>query len=118
MELREFVRDTLVEIVKGVVEARPEIVALHGEVNPVGGNFDQPSLAGRQWDFEHGAVEIVAFDVALTSSKTEGGKSGIGVFLGSIGIGGQLSTQASDSQLSRVKFSVPILLPSQSVLRA
>ena len=117
MDLREFVQQTLVQIVEGVVDARDPIVEKGGDINPVGGNFDQQSLGERQWDWERGATEIVEFDVALTTSDKEDAKAGIGVFLGGIGIGTKTSGENAYSSMTRVKFSVPLLLPAQTVLK-
>ena len=117
MDLREFVRETLVQIVGGVVDARDPIVEKGGDINPVGGNFDQASLGERQWDWKRGATEIIEFDVALTKSDKEDAKSGIGVFLGGIAIGARSSGENAYSSMTRVKFSVPLLLPAQTVLK-
>ena len=118
MDLREFVRETLVQIVGGVVDARDPVVEKGGDINPVGGHFDQGSLGGRQWDWKRGAAEIVEFDVALTTSDKEGAKAGIGVFLGGIGIGAKTSGENAYSSMTRVRFSVPLLLPAQEVLES
>ena len=117
MDLREFVRETLVQIVGGVVDARDPVVEKGGDINPVGGNFDQKSLGGRQWDWRRGAAQNVEFDVALTASDKEDAKGGIGVFFGAMGIGTQISSENAYSSMTRVKFSVPLLLPAQTVLK-
>lgn len=117
MELKEFIQETLVQIVESVVTAREKIVESGGDVNPVGGYFDQKSLGTRQWNWKRGATEIVEFDVALTSSDTDEKKAGIGVFLGGIGIGSKVTEEVACSSMSRIKFSVPILLPSHATLK-
>ena len=117
MELKEFVRSTLVQIVDGVNDAREEIEKKGGSVNPVGGSFDQPSLAGRQWSFADGATEIVNFDVALTQEDAKESKGGIGVFLGGVGLGAQGKSDSSSSSLSRIQFQVPLLLPKGKNLK-
>ena len=117
MDLREFVRETLVQIVEGVVDARDPIVEKGGDINPVGGHFDQTNLGARQWDWDRGAAEVVEFDLALTTSDKEDAKAGIGVFLGGIGIGSKISGENAYSSMTRVKFSVPLLLPAQRVLK-
>ena len=99
-----------------MVNARDSIAEKGGDINPVGGNFDQKSLGGRQWDYRRGAAQNVEFDVALTASDKEDAKAGIGVFFGAVGIGTQISGENAYSSMTRVKFSVPLLLPAQSVL--
>ena len=111
MNIQDFVRDTLTEIVEGVIEAQKALVEKNADVNPIGGHFDQAALRGRQWSFEKGITEIVSFDVALTEESAKGTKGGIGVFLGGVGLGSQGQSEASTSSLSRIQFQIPILLP-------
>ena len=111
MNLKDFVKDTLVQIVDGTIEAREDLIKKNADVNPIGGNFDQASLGGKQWSFEKGITEMVNFDVALTQEDTTGTKGGIGVFLGGVGLGTQGKTEALTSSLSRIQFRIPILLP-------
>jgi len=58
-------------------------------------------------------VQAFDFDVAIT--QTEGGetKGGLGVFLGDVGIGVQGKTSGESSELTRIKFSVPVVFPYQ-----
>jgi len=53
----------------------------------------------------------VEFDVAVTAEKSEGTKGGIGVFVGSIGLGAQGKSDLKNQSVSRIKFSAPISLP-------
>lgn len=95
MELKEFVTKTLVEIIEGVTEAQSKAKDAPGGVVPTKAD----------------PIERVAFDVALTTSKSKESKGGIGVFLGGAGIGGQKQAAGEAKSFSRIKFSVPILLP-------
>ncbi len=110
MELEEFVRTALVEIASGVAGAREEVVAqgglvgamrAYGSTNVVGVITDD---AGRQ-------ITTVEFDIALAETKGTDTKGGIGVFLGSVGLGTQGASHGEASSHSRVKFSVPVVLP-------
>ncbi len=112
MELKDFIKNTLSQIASGVVEAEKEISTLGGSVNPIGGYFAQDQLGGRRWSFKDGIVEIVEFDVALTSSEKEGTAGGIGVFLGGVHLGTKGTSGEEQVSSSRIKFSIPILLPS------
>jgi hypothetical protein len=53
----------------------------------------------------------VEFDVAVTTTENTGTKGGIGVFVGAVGFGSQGHSDAGKTQLSRLKLSVPTLLP-------
>lgn len=104
MNLSEFVSDTLVEIMNGVVSAQAQWTkgGQKGHINPVWGGYE----AG------HKNVREVQFDVAVTVTEADSGgvKGGIKVLgLGEIGAEGQKSH--SNSQVSRIAFSVPIAPP-------
>lgn len=108
MELREFVRETLTEILNAVREAQDEVNQHHGKhgvINPTWN--DQEDLA------EH--VQVIRFDVAVTASDqaVKGGKAGIKVW--SIEAGGKLEEQTQNKTVSRISFTVPIL-PSTTIV--
>jgi hypothetical protein len=112
MDLREFVRDSLVQIQMGVqnaITAHMAEVGSVGVINPVWGN-DANAISA-----EH--IQKVEFDIAVTvSSKAEGGaKAGIKVFsVGEISAGGK--TGLEESSVSRIKFTVPIV-PAVQIVR-
>lgn len=54
------------------------------------------------------------FDVAVTTQEDSKTKGGIGIFVGSIGIGAQGQSGTSLSEINRIKFKVPLALPEQS----
>ncbi len=57
-------------------------------------------------------IQLVDFDVALTVKEGTETKGGIGIFVGAFGVGSQGQSSAENASLSRVKFVVPITLPS------
>lgn len=80
MDLKEFVAQTLSQIVSGVKETQTEVAACGGQVNP---HLNaSPAELGRQGFLNAGgrAAQIVQFDVALTVIEGTGTKGGIGVF--------------------------------------
>jgi len=113
MDLKDFVAQTLSQIVQGVAEAKAPVEALGAEVNPLlrtgqttAGN------AGLLWAGSSYA-QIVQFDVALTITEGKGTKGGIGVFAGAVTLGSSGQSQTESSSVSRVKFSVPLSLPGR-----
>ena len=58
-------------------------------------------------------IQMTNFDVALEVSEGGEAKGGIGVFSGVLGIGAQGTTTGSSSEISRVSFSIPMVLPYQ-----
>ena len=110
MELREFVKETLVQIISGVADAQSsaEVESTRSAVAPSGqGTSDRDTLN-----------QDVTFDVALTTTDKSLTKGGVGVFVGAIGLGSQGQSDSSRLSLSRVQFTVPIYLPSQNLNRS
>jgi hypothetical protein len=108
MELKDFIRTTLREIIDGVAEAQKEARGKGANINPMGVGFTRNS----QWNYSTGAEpQAVSFDVALTESKGTGTEGGVGVFLGGIGLGSKGRTEAESVSLTRIQFSVPVILP-------
>ena len=101
MDLETFIAETLRQIVKGVKEAQHHEDCKGAVINPLG-----PPGHGSQV-----ATEQIDFDVALTvsegSEKQAKGSIGVAFF----GIGGQGSSTTGSSSVSRIKFSVPLILP-------
>jgi hypothetical protein len=54
---------------------------------------------------------MLEFDVAVTAAEGSEKKGGIGIVVGSFGIGGQKASNISSQSVSRIKFSVPVPLP-------
>lgn len=114
MDLKEFVTQTLTQIIEGVRGAQIYGKDLSAEVNPE--LLTTPEQAGKQGFLgtRDQYVPIVQFDVALTVTEGTGTKGGIGVFAGAISLGSLGQSQNESSSVSRVKFSIPIRLPNQS----
>lgn len=113
MELREFVAETLVQIVEGVQEAQTRTKDHGARVNPH--LTTSADLAVKQGILiaSGSAAQLVQFDVALTAKEGTGTKGGIGVVAGIFTLGSTGQSQAENSSVSRVKFSVPLVLPDQ-----
>lgn len=101
MQLDEFVREVLVQVCKGVSDAKAPAMDLGARVNPTG-----------VWNsMEQCFKTTVEFDVAITSETVAegGGKAKLAVF--NIGADLGASRQTTDSTTNRIKFSVPVVLP-------
>jgi len=110
MELKEFVKDVLVQLCDGVIEAQKAVDRKEAVVNPRGvrgsdesyvriGNKDRP-------------LETVFFEVGLKNVGTEGKAKGVGVAFSIGGIGGKSTKETTAESVTRIKFSIPIALPS------
>lgn len=114
MNLQEFIQTALSEIVAGVAEARIE-GGRHGAT--IGSNrvFGHLKEAGIITDQNGRPVTTVEFDIALAEANATDTKGGIGVFLGTVGLGSQGASHGESSSNSRIKFSVPIIFPGDHV---
>ena len=111
MDLKEFVSQTLMQIIEGVSETQSQAKEFEAEVNPhLNSTHSEMGKQGFLWAGGR-AAQIVQFDVALTVVEGKGTKGGIGVFAGAINLGSAGQSQSESSSVSRVKFCVPVVLP-------
>lgn len=116
MNLKEFVSETLVQLIEGVQDAqsRTSTTGQKASVNPrINANSE---MAKHGIFIASGLVaQMVHFDVALTATEGTGAKGGIGVVGGMFTLGTTRQSQEESSSVSRVKFSVPVTLPESRV---
>jgi len=99
MELKEFVKTVLTEISAGVADAKKELGA-SVIVNPMPKSQDALK-----------PITEVRFEIGLTSSDAKGSATGIGVFLGSIGVGTKNDAMTNSELITRIGFAIPIAFP-------
>ncbi len=111
MELQEFIKTALTEIVAGVSEASKAAKEHGGSVGSV--RLYGYTKENKVITDENGRpVATVEFDIALAEGSSKDTKGGIGVYLGAVGLGSQGASHGEASTHSRIKFSVPIILPN------
>lgn len=105
MELEQFVANALKQIMSGIRTAAEGQTAesKDGVISPV-------------WEGDHARwaerdFQLVEFDIAVTVDEKKGTTAGMGIQVVSAVIGGRIEKSSSNSTVSRVKFSVPILPP-------
>ena len=112
MELKDFVAETLRQIIDGVKVAQEYGIGQGATVNPNNIFYRADQGVVVLQDRETGAIaKEIEFDVAVTVIEGTQTKGGIGVFVGPIGIGSQGQSNVSNQSISRIKFSVPVVLP-------
>ena len=96
MELETFIRSTFNDIIQGVLKAQDDVKETGAIINA----FDDVNLRN------------INFDIATTVEKTiEGeGKGSAKVVVAGISLGG--SVAKSDSVVSRISFTIPVVLPN------
>ena len=117
MDLRDFIKETLVQIAGGVSDAQSELSDTNAVVSPTispsyvsnGRSQMLPTLSG-----EVNSATVVSFDVALTATEESGTKGGIGVVAGIVSLGSTGQSSNENTSVSRVKFDVPVTLPNGS----
>ncbi|HEY6644111.1 hypothetical protein [Povalibacter sp.] len=112
MNLRDFISETLTQIIGGVTDAQKAAVEMGGKVSPkLSGSTNYASDHGFL-SAQGGSAQVVRFDVALTVKEGTGTKGGIGIVAGIVSLGSTGQSNAESSSVSRVQFSVPVTLPS------
>lgn len=115
VELKDFIYETLAQIVGGVVDARNKINALNANarvnpyLDPMADQLAKHGLTLAGGD----AVQLVEFEVSITAKDVSGTKDGVGIFVipFTLGSSGQSSSEQSGS--SKISFRVPLTLPRE-----
>ena len=106
MELKEFVKETLVQITEGVVEAEEACRLKGANGNPLLRQNNEVAMTAYG-----NSVSMVKFHVGLCESKDSSDKRRIGVFLANIGIGYSGNEGQKIDSITSIDFSIPIKLP-------
>ena len=115
VELKQFVSETLKQIIDGVLEAQDYASEHKASVNPRGHRvFEGTGIQDRGMDTTL-PLHPVEFDVAVTSEDKDSAQGGVGVFVGPLGVGTRGTVETSSQGMSRIRFTVPIVLPTQSL---
>lgn len=110
MDLQDFIHNALTDIMNGVRSAQVmlERDGSRGLVNP-------PLPIGPEGKITHDEsgclVQEVHFDLAVTTTAGKETKGGISVLGGAIGLGASGRSSSQDEYVSRLQFSVPVVLP-------
>ena len=117
MELKEFVSQTLTQIMGGVQKSQGEARQVGGLVNPDLCSGVAQSLFGwtdRKTDGGGRPVFLVHFDVVVAAKEATESKGGAGIVVGPVVLGAQGKSDESSMSQSRIAFDVPVALPRQS----
>ena len=110
MDLKEFTKQTLVQIVEGAKEANAELERVNAYIPYTNiGNTKEPYAI----DDEQTARKIinVDFDVAITATESEGANGGGGLKVASIiTLGGEVQSKTENQTISRIKYTLPLVL--------
>ncbi|MCU7850059.1 MAG: hypothetical protein KZQ89_19125 [Candidatus Thiodiazotropha sp. (ex Lucinoma kastoroae)] len=113
MDLKDFVKETLVQISSGVKDAQDDVRALGGYANPAA------RVQVRESDSSHLAqigggqnVFMIDFDVAISViEESEAGAEAKLKVASFLSLGGGGTVGSSSSSTNRISFKVPLALP-------
>lgn len=116
MELKEFIKTTVTDIVSAVSELQAELAEKGAIVNP---SLPNPISNGSvNVGKGNEPIQRLTFDVALTTTEASsidgGAKGGVAIFSAKVGAGQQSSSQ----NVSRLSFAIPVVLPVAEVKTA
>ena len=101
MELKDFVKETLLQITQGIKEAQEATEEYGSVINPSsynsGENYNHATIKNKKYP-----IQDVEFEVALTASTEEGNKSGIGVAFGAFAIGGNKNSGEKNVSVTNI----------------
>ena len=116
MELKEFVSGTIKQIIDGVIEAQEYAETKGAIVNPEifihADDSNNLKMTTTDRGF-HSYIQIIDFDVAVTSTEGEQEKAGLGIFVAPITVGAQGKFDYTNTVANRIKFSIPVMLPKR-----
>ncbi|ENQ8749290.1 TPA: hypothetical protein ACVU5U_004614 [Vibrio parahaemolyticus] len=122
MNLKDFVSESILEIIEGVQDAQKRIESDDAKVAPhIEQIFSQSQTGGTNlaigWDSTNNLVHSIEFDVAVTTSEGTNTKGGIGVVAGVFSLGAQGASSDNYQSISRLKFRVPVSFPRNELIK-
>ena len=116
MNLREFISQSMLEIVQGIRDSQQEARKLLAEVNPLLSKGDIPNSRtdiappgiGQVGYAPH--TLFIEFDVAVLATTDSKNKGGFGLFVAGFGAGAVSESTNANTTHSRIKFTLPLSL--------
>lgn len=109
MDLKEFTTQTLIQIVEGTAEANQKLNQIDSFIPDRNLNFVNTQCARD----ENGISRIVIpvdFDVAITTTESDGKSGGAGIKVVAFNFGGNVESKVESQTISRIKYTIPLVL--------
>jgi hypothetical protein len=113
MELKDFIKETLVQITNGVVEAQNLIKDTGCYINPEGYYKGEQVQTG--FNKEYRSIQKVRMSIAINVIENQQTKAGLGVVSAILTAGASATNTDSNSVTNRIEFEIPISLPVMDV---
>ena len=111
--IQVFIQNTLVQIINGVKEAQDSIGYSGATICPTGLYFTGGQETCVIYKPGWGIVQTVEFDIAVGTSGSIEAQGGAGISVNVINLGAKAVKGKKKEAMNRVRFSVPVLLPSK-----
>jgi hypothetical protein len=117
MELKEFIKESLIQISKAIEESNEELKDTDAAINPgcIQINSENSQAYGRQsYKAEHDELKVVHkidFDVAVYAQDDQKAGGGAKISIASISMGTDAEVKYSNKSESRLRFSIPVIYP-------
>ncbi len=114
MELKDFIKETILQIIAGVKNAQEEVIQFGAYVSPMFIKSDRLDTIVTTDGSKDVNVEVVNFDISVTESSSETGTKEGKIGISVIRAGGKNEKETENVSVNRISFSVPIVLPGQA----
>jgi ribosome-associated protein YbcJ (S4-like RNA binding protein) len=117
MELKEFIKESLVQINQAIEESNEELKDSEAIINPKGVqiNSENSQAYGRQSyksdHHDYKVVQKIDFDVAVYAENDQKAGGGAKISIASISIGANGEVNYTNKSESRLRFSIPVIYP-------
>ncbi|UTZ23041.1 hypothetical protein HB760_01520 [Vibrio campbellii] len=119
MQLDEYIKETLVQIAKGVKDASDEVETLGGKVNPARDHTEHQAHASGQLSSKtikkRPNKQTIKFDIALQVKESSGVDASAKAKLAVLSIGGGAKSHDESHTAHRVQFEIPVDLPTKLI---
>lgn len=113
MDIKDFIKESLLQIVDGITEANTALEAKGASIPiSVGGEGVWATLVKEGKDKHTKYIMRVDFDLAVTVTQSDNLKAGGGISIASLVNAGTTCENSSQSEsVSRIKYTIPLELP-------
>lgn len=112
MELKDFIKETLLQISEGVISAQEELKNSGCLINPlISSIVNGTTLINEGKQNERRQVQNIKMSIAISITENKGEKSGIGIVASVIKAGLSKDESEQNHTINRIDFEIPISLP-------
>jgi hypothetical protein len=114
MELKEFIKETIIGINQGISDAKKE---LNKYILPPSDsriydeeNTKRVNIYAKSGEINYQTMTDLSFELSITDNSKDGVSGKIGVFMGNVGAGIGGENKSENISFSKIKFTIPIII--------